>query len=125
MGVNKIIGKAGEDIAANYLAKNGYDVLNRNFSSRIGEIDIVACKDNTICFIEVKSRRSLKCGFPAESVTHSKQQHIRRTAEYFIMKEGYKIPYFNNMAFRFDVCNIIFDTEGVSMESMEYIENAF
>lgn len=125
MGENKKIGKIGEDFAANYLIENRYDILNRNYNSRLGEIDIIARKENTICFIEVKSRRSIKCGIPAESVTNIKQQHIRRTAEYFIMKEGYKIPNFKSTTFRFDVCNIILNANGDAMESMEYIENAF
>ena len=125
MGENKKIGKVGEDFAVNYLIENKYNILNRNFNSRIGEIDIIARKDDVICFIEVKSRRNLNCGTPAESVTNTKQQHIRRTAEYYIMKEGYKIPRFKSTIFRFDVCNIILNAGGKTLESMEYIENAF
>ena len=125
MGDNKKIGKIGEDIATNYLIEEQYNILSRNYNCRIGEIDIIARKDDIICFVEVKSRRSLKCGFPAESVTNIKQQHIRRTAEYFIMKMGYKIPNFKSTSFRFDVCNIILNENGDVLESMEYIKNAF
>lgn len=81
---NKIIGKLGEDFAAKILMEKGYVILKRNFRCKFGEIDIIACRNNELCFIEVKTRRSLTMGRPAEAVTSGKKRKIRQTAELFI-----------------------------------------
>ncbi len=76
-------GKRAENLAVNLLSDKGYKIIDRNFKSRFGEIDIVAEKDNCLIFIEVKARWSPKFGAPEEAVTPSKLQKIRRTGEYY------------------------------------------
>ncbi|EAX48690.1 protein of unknown function UPF0102 [Thermosinus carboxydivorans Nor1] len=71
-----MMGKMGENAAADYLARNGYKILMRNYRCRIGEIDIVAERQGTIVFVEVKTRSSEKFGFPAEAVNYRKQQKL-------------------------------------------------
>ena len=71
-------------MAAEYLKKKGYIILERNYKLRSGEIDIVAKENNTISFIEVRTRSSLKFGSPFDSVTTSKQRQIIRTALHYI-----------------------------------------
>ncbi|WP_408643039.1 YraN family protein [Thermosinus carboxydivorans] len=73
---NIMMGKMGENAAADYLARNGYKILMRNYRCRIGEIDIVAERQGTIVFVEVKTRSSEKFGFPAEAVNYRKQQKL-------------------------------------------------
>lgn len=63
----------------------GYEILERNFRCRTGELDIVAKKEDTLYFIEVKARRSLRCGVPAEAVTKRKKQHILRTVRHYLI----------------------------------------
>ena len=74
------IGKFGEDEAATFLKKKGYKILERNFSCKRGEIDIIALDKNEIVFIEIKARISLKYGLPSEAVTRHKLKHIYKTA---------------------------------------------
>lgn len=80
------IGRVGEDLAASYLQKCGYRILQRNFRSKFGEIDIVAQDKNTLVFVEVKTRYSHEYGYPEEAVTTSKIRSIIKTAHYYKLK---------------------------------------
>ena len=76
-------GKLAEDYAVKLLDSRGYKIIDRNFHSKFGEIDIIALKDDYLAFIEVKARWSLKFGLPEEAVTRSKLWKIGRTGEYY------------------------------------------
>jgi len=78
-------GKLAEDFAARLLSSKGYKIIDRNFRSRFGEIDIIATKGDCLIFIEVKARWSLKFGRPEEAVTAEKIRKITKTAEYYSM----------------------------------------
>ena len=78
------VGKFGEDEAVKYLEQKGYKILDRNFSCKRGEIDIIALDKDEIVFIEIKARISLKYGLPSEAVTKNKLKHIYKTAEYYL-----------------------------------------
>lgn len=80
---NKSLGEKGEDIACELLKKAGYKILQRNFSGKFGEIDIIAISGDTLVFIEVKTRKSLRFGMPEEAVTPAKLGKIKKTAEYY------------------------------------------
>lgn len=83
-------GKAGEDIAARFLRKKGYKVLERNFRGKRGEIDIIALDPGgVLCFVEVKTRNSEAFGRPEEAVTPSKIYRIKRTAEEYMKGKKY------------------------------------
>ncbi len=82
----KKIGKIGEDIATEYLIKNSYNILHRNFHSQFGEIDIIAEKDSTIYFFEVKTRTENSFTQPEESITRRKITRIIKTAQIFFQK---------------------------------------
>ena len=77
-------GRWGEETAAAYLEKNGYTILERNFHTAHGEIDIVASKQALLVFIEVKTRRSHAFAYPEDSVTKSKQAHMLSAAEAYL-----------------------------------------
>lgn len=77
------LGKLAEDFAIRLLGQKGYKVVDRNFRSRFGEIDIVAIKEDSLVFVEVKARWSSKFGSPEEAVTPSKLWKIQKTAEYY------------------------------------------
>lgn len=78
------LGRLGEDFAAGLLTAEGYRVIERNFRCRAGEIDIIAEKNGELSFVEVKTRRTLTFGQPAEAVTLEKQRRLRETAAYYI-----------------------------------------
>jgi putative endonuclease len=85
---NIALGKLGEDHAVSYLVKNGFTVVERNYRTKSGEIDIVAQQAGTIYFIEVKTRTSAVHGKPYEAVTYGKQVHMRRSAEWYVLKNN-------------------------------------
>ena len=79
------LGKLAEDFAVRFLQKKGYKIIDRNFRSRFGEIDIVAEEGGYLVFIEVKARWSQKFGSPEEAVTPQKLYKIKKTADYYAL----------------------------------------
>lgn len=77
-------GIIGEKIAQDYLRHKGYEILETNFYTRRGEIDIIAKKGNCIVFVEVKTRTNLKFGTPAMAVNSTKKKHIKCVAKTFL-----------------------------------------
>lgn len=98
-----ILGKNGEDIATEYLIQKGYKIIERNFYCKIGEIDIIALKDEYIVFVEVKTRSSKQYGTPSEAVTKEKLKHLYRTAKYYVYTRNLQDEYI-----RFDVVEVYF-----------------
>ena len=113
----KALGKKGEDIAAAFLEKKGYNILFRNYKCSFGEIDIIAKHKKTLSFIEVKTRSTKKYGLPQEAVTPAKQAKISRVALEFVQR--YKME---NRAARFDVVSVQSLNDGYEVD---LIENAF
>lgn len=94
-------GKDGEELAYEFLAKNNYKIITRNFRCKIGEIDIIAEDGDELVFIEVKTRKQRDYGLPAEAVDKRKKKHIFYVAEYFLM-----INHIENIFCRFDVIEV-------------------
>lgn len=111
-------GKEGEEIAFGFLKEKGYEILKRNFRFGHGEIDIVAKKEETLVFIEVKTRRSLEFGPPETAVTLPKQKQIIKIAKAYLY-----INDIHNTECRFDVIAIILPYAGEPQ--INHIENAF
>lgn len=84
MPSNRSTGFAGEQMASDYLKRQGYEILCRNFREKFAEIDIVARRGEVLCFVEVKARNSTEYGLPCEAVDWKKQMKIRRLAEVFL-----------------------------------------
>ncbi len=112
------LGRRGEDIAAEYLINSGYEIIERNFKNKLGEVDIIAKDKNTLCFIEVKTRRTANFGSPFESVTPRKQHKLLRLAESYLQYK--KI---NNVDIRFDCVAVFVEEKGD--EQVELIKGAF
>ena len=84
MKYKKAIGDYGEDFASSLLAEMGYEIMERNFWTKLGEIDIIARKDQTLHFIEVKTRTQTTYGYPAESVTRDKLDKMKKAAQIYM-----------------------------------------
>lgn len=112
---NKTSGGRGEKLAEKYLRDNGYRILARNFTTDIGEIDLIATDDEFLIFVEVKARMSDAYGEPAEAVDVRKQRKLSMVASQYIKKS----MLFGAPA-RFDVIEVRLDTGKIS-----HIENAF
>ena len=82
----KLLGRNGEKLVANYLKKSGYKILEKNYRTPFGEADIIALKDNYVCFIEVKTRSSTEYGTPGQAVNYKKQKRYRDIALYYTQK---------------------------------------
>lgn len=78
---NKDLGDFGEEVAAEYLTENGYEILERNYTVRGGEIDIICMDKEELVFVEVKTRKSDIYGLPSEAIDRRKAEHIRCAAE--------------------------------------------
>ncbi|MDO5018527.1 MAG: YraN family protein [Lagierella massiliensis] len=109
------IGNFGEDIAKAYLEKKGYTLIDRNYSSSFGEIDLIMNKGEVLVFIEVKLRKNSDFGRPRDFVTSSKQKKILKTALTYMSKKQLQ-----ELQPRFDVVEILTDNNYI-----EHIENAF
>ncbi len=86
MRAQQRVGRWGEQAAAEYLEKQGYIILARNFRTAHGEIDILARQDNVLVFVEVKARSSNRFGYPEHSVTPRKRMHILSAAEKYVLE---------------------------------------
>ena len=108
MGKERInLGRSGEKIAARFLKRNGYVILERNFSCLFGEIDIIARDGESIVFVEVRTKGSDEFGLPMESVQESKQRRLIKVAWSYI--KSHKLY---NAYFRFDLVSILVRQEG-------------
>ncbi len=112
------IGNNGEEAAANYLAAHGYAVLERNFTRRGGEIDLIAEKDGCTVFVEVKTRKNDRYGSAAEYVNGEKVKRIKRTAMQYPLYGG---------DIRFDVIEVYYEERAgmFLIKEINHIENAF
>ncbi len=114
--LKKLLGREGEDLAARFLMKQGYRVLERNYSTRSGEIDLIALHEGAVVFVEVKTRTSDAFGAPELAVTPRKQKRMVKAAlAYIKYKKLHQVPC------RFDVVAITTAAE----QEVEHIRNAF
>lgn len=113
------IGKKGEDTAERYLKKHGYRIIEKNYKTPSGEVDIVALDKGTVVFIEVKTRRSDEFGPPELSVNSRKRQKIIKAAFHFLSNKRIK-----DTPCRFDIVSI---TESADRKDKEVkiIKDAF
>jgi putative endonuclease len=95
-------GRKGEALAAAYLTTQGYQIMARNFRARTAEIDIIAKEGSWLCFVEVKTRTSVKKGLPKESVHPAKQRRLIAGAAFYIRKHR-----LFNQRIRFDVVEVM------------------
>ena len=81
---NRDTGRLGESLADEHLRKKGYEILERNFSNKFGEIDIIARDKNVLVFVEVKAKKGIDFGMPEEMVGRGKLHKIRNMATIYI-----------------------------------------
>jgi putative endonuclease len=110
------LGGSYEQMAADFLSRHGYRILERNFRCRIGEIDIVARDGACLVFVEVKYRSSLRFGGPMAAVNLKKQRTISRVASFYLASHhlGFDTPC------RFDVVGILPDRITVEKNAFLY-----
>lgn len=115
-------GRWGETLACEYLAKNGYTVLARNYRIGHEELDIIAENEKYIVFVEVKARCGDKESLyrrPASAVTAKKRAHLAHAAEQYIKSNK------SEKFYRCDVIEIYLDEDGTTLRSLDHIKGAF
>jgi putative endonuclease len=111
------VGKAGEEAAVQYLCRQGYRIVERNYRCRFGEIDLIARDGKTLTFIEVKTRRSQRFGPAAAAVTLEKQRHLIKASQLYLIQKRKA-----HELCRFDVVTIEL---GAQEPRIELIKDAF
>ena len=107
------LGKYAEMLAAEYLTKQGYQILVRNYRYRKAEIDLIAQKDTLLCFIEVKARTNLRFGYPETFVRNNQRNLIKRAADNYIYTWNWNHP------IRFDIISILQKQHEVELTHFE------
>ena len=115
------LGALGERLAAEHLERQGYRILERNFRCRMGEIDLIARRENELVFTEVKLRKDASHGEAREFVTASKQRKLLLTAEYYLAAR----PWAQELQARFDVIEVYAPRGTEENCSVCQLENAF
>ena len=114
------VGTEKENLAAEYLKKKGYFIIEKNYRVRQGEIDLIAWDKSVLCFVEVKSRTNTQMGLPREYVTAGKQARIRKTALFYLCDNGL------DCHDRFDEAEVYAAAPGdVKSLGIVYVEDAF
>lgn len=111
---NRETGTQKEQLAAAFLIKKGFQILESNYRCRQGEIDLIATKDQQVHFIEVKYRKNTAYGYPAEAVDVRKQNKICKVSDYYRMTHP-----------RMEAYGCHFDVIAILGEDLEYIADAF
>ncbi len=115
----KQLGEWGEKKALNYLKNKGYKILSTNYSTKIGEIDLIAANDQCLIFVEVKTRKDKQFGLPQVSVDEKKQKKIKNVACCYLQENKNK---YTGNDLRFDVIAII---KQKNETKIDHIINAF
>lgn len=111
------IGKIGEKIAKDLLFKKNYKILEQNFYTHWGEIDIIAKKDKKVSFIEVKTRTGFKKGHPYDAVTSKKIKHLMRPIRLYLLQNNYK-----DCKLSLDIISIMLN-EDLTLNKINHYEN--
>lgn len=111
-------GKKGEGLAASYLIKQGYKIIEKNYRTKLGEIDIIADDNGCTSFIEVRSKNTPEFGLPEDTIHKRKQAQITKAALAYIKKF-----HLENVSCRFDV--VCIDNVDMNFPEIRLIKNAF
>lgn len=101
----RTVGKEKEKLAAKFLISQGVQILERNFSCKVGEVDLIGRDRGYLVFFEVKYRKDIRCGYPQEAVSKNKRRKIILVSGYYRMLKRYS----DNVPIRYDVVSILGD----------------
>ncbi len=118
MEQRKQLGKDSEQLACKFLERQGYRLVQRNFHSKWGEIDLIMRKGQELVFVEVRSKSNRDYGQPAETVDKNKQEKIRKTAQLYL----YQHQEMKQCYCRFDVIGVVWQN---GLAQIEWLADAF
>ena len=108
-------GRLGEEIALKYISSKGGTIVEKNYRTKMGEIDLIARMNGELVFVEVKSRSNINYGYPCEAVNYKKKRKITNVAKYYILDNSLE-----DISVRFDVIEIY-----LTDKKINHIVNAF
>ena len=108
-------GRLGEESALKYIISKGGTIVEKNYRTKMGEIDLIAKMNGELVFIEVKSRSNINYGYPCEAVNYKKKRKITNVAKYYILDNSLE-----DISVRFDVIEIY-----LTDKKINHIVNAF
>lgn len=108
------VGRLGERYAEEFLKNLGYKILERNYHSRFGEIDLIAEENGTVIFVEVKLRSGSEFGTPLEAITQKKLSKMIKTSQFYMLKNP-------NQNIRYDAIELMMKQEDISVEHVKNI----
>lgn len=108
-----VTGEKGEDMAAFFLQKSGYEIVCRNYRSGKAEIDLIVRKNNELVFVEVKTRSGVAFGYPESFVSPAKVVLLKRAAEDYLFSVDWKGP------IRFDIVSVVLNRESSEIRHFE------
>ena len=108
-------GRLGEEIALKYIISKGGTIVEKNYRTKMGEIDLIARMNGELVFVEVKSRSNINYGYPCEAVNYKKKRKITNVAKYYILDNSLE-----DISVRFDVIEIY-----LTDKKINHIVNAF
>ncbi len=115
---NKILGEKGERAARQYLERRGFEIIDANWTCGFGEVDIVAIDEETLVFVEVKTRSGIEHGLPEEAITQTKRKKYEKIAMAYLEQSEY-----NDLPIRFDAISITLMAEDRAF--LRHHKNAF
>ncbi len=118
---SQALGALGERIAARWLARDGWQVVDRRWRSGRRDLDLVAIRDNVVAFVEVKTRQSTWSGQPVEAVNWRKQRELTRSAQAWMDQRGTLLAP-EDAVFRFDIVGVVASRSQVAVR---HVEGAF
>jgi len=110
--LNRLIGKQGEEMAADLLRKKGYEILENNYQTKWGELDLIVTKDNILVFVEVKLKTTEDYGTPEEMIGKNKLAQVKKTAEMYLLDNPDIAKKFDS--YQIDVVCIVEETERIT-----------
>ena len=117
---NRTVGAKGEEIATKFLINHGFKIIERNYSTKFGEIDLIVIKDNILRFVEVKLKKGDFFGTPEEMIGVDKLGRVQRMADYYLMDKPEMARKFESYSID-AVCIVLNENEGV--ERINLYEN--
>jgi putative endonuclease len=115
------VGRRGEREAARHLRQKGYRILERNFRTRLGEIDLVAFRSGTVAFVEVRTQTWPTPIDPLHTITRQKQRRVIKASQKYCTLRGLED---RGLALRYDVVTVLLEKDG-AVRSIHHLENAF
>ncbi len=120
-GQNQVFGRRGEQDAAERAVSLGYQVLDRNYRTPYGEIDLVLLSpEHEIVFAEVKSRTSVYFGYPESAVNYRKKRHIIRSAFFYL---NHEYPDNDEIPWRVDIIALVYKSDRKTIRDFQWFED--